>query len=108
MIVKPKVLCWKTLAEIEKEHGMQEAPYDDLHQDALIQEIVKHKYIICGDTHQNLCIPVFNDGYSLLSMRKWAELMDDAFLYISPLHHRENWFYMVSTCGIKENLPCYL
>lgn len=127
MIIKPKIICWKTLEAIEDgyyatekhyqplehkwhdatiHHDYKEAPFDDLHKDVLIQELVKNKYIICGDTHQNLCIPVFNDGYLLLSMRKWSELMDDAFMYMDPLHHREHWFYMVNTCDIKENLPC--
>ena len=31
-------------------------PFDEFHQDVLIQEIVKNNYIICGDTHQNFAI----------------------------------------------------
>jgi hypothetical protein len=48
-----------------------EADYDENYEDALIKELVDNQYIICGDTHQYKCIPVFDyDKYVILSMRK--------------------------------------
>lgn len=82
-----------------------ECDFDEWHEDALTQELVKHKYIICGDTHQHLCIPVFSDGYLLLSMRRWAEVMDNAYTHINPTKYPDPWFYMAATCAVKENLP---
>lgn len=96
------VKYWTTPDNLQ---GLRECDWDVWHEDALVQELVKNKYVICGDTHQNMRIPVFTDGYLILSMRKWAEVMDDAYLCMDPLHHREHWFYMASTCDIEERLP---
>ena len=49
-----------------------ECAIDQSHIDVLVQELVNNKYVICGDTHQHKAIPVFNDGYFLMSMRTWA------------------------------------
>ena len=64
----------------------------------LIQEIVKNNYIICGDTHQNFAIPIFNDGFLMLSMRRWAEVMNQAY-------GNQHNFYMAAVCDIQEKLP---
>lgn len=71
-------------------------------EDALIKELVDNKYAICGDTHQELAIPVFEDGYVLLSMRKWAEIMEKAWLMY---HDEASRFYLASLCKEKEVLP---
>lgn len=71
-------------------------------EDALIKELVDNKYVICGDTHQELAIPVFEDGYVMLSMRKWAEIMEKAWLMS---HDETPRFYLASLCKEKEVLP---
>lgn len=72
-------------------------------EDALIKELVDNKYIICGDTHQELAIPVFEAGYVLLSMRRWKEIMEKAWCLL----HNEEYpnFYMATVCSVKEVLP---
>ena len=97
---------WISASEID-EYG--ECAFDEFHEDLLIKELVNHKYIICGDTHQSeqhRCVPLFNDGYLFLSMRKWAEIMGKAYLYMNPLHYGIYLFYMKATCELEENLPC--
>ena len=87
---------------------MQFAPYvnecglDEFHEDALIKELIEKGYVICGDTHQFKAIPVFEDGYLLLSMRRWADIMQKAW--------REKYmtspnFYIASLCNQEEKLP---
>lgn len=99
---------WKTWGQIEEE-GLPECEFDDIYYDALIQELVQHHWIICGDTHQMMCIPVFIDGYLMLSMRKWAEIMSEAYACMYPCKQGDMLpsmaFYMATTCPIKENLP---
>lgn len=103
----PKLVEWKTEEEID---DTNECEFDELHHDVLIQELANNKYIICGDTHQHLCIPVFDDGYLLLSMRKWDEIMEEAFIefraqigvFIEP---PKGYFYMATSCPLEENLP---
>lgn len=95
-------------ADEESLRGLKECDFDEWHQDALIKELVNNKYIICGDTHQSPChpcVPVFNDGYLILSMRRWAEIMGEAYVHINPIAWPEPWFYMASTCTVKEELP---
>lgn len=82
-----------------------ECDFDELHRDVIVQELVKHRYIICGDTHQHCAIPVFEDGYLLVSMRVWASIMEDAYFQMNPTAYPEPWFYMATTCTVKENLP---
>lgn len=97
-----------TYADHEHLRGYKECEWDEFHQDALIKELVKNKYIICGDTHQSpefKCVPIFNDGYLILSMRKWAEVMSEAYFQMNPAKHPEPWFYMASTCTVEENTP---
>lgn len=121
-----KLIKWVSYAEIEKVQDlmdenpkkitdddyllMKEAPLDEQHWDTLIQGLVRNKYIICGDTHQNFAIPVFDDGYLLLSMRKWAEIMDEAAMLMYPtVYFKRNYsaicFYTGCTRAVKENLP---
>lgn len=86
-----------------------ECEFDEMHEDALVRELVEKKYIICGDTHQSPehpCVPIFNDGYVILSMRRWKEIMSYAYRYIDPSNNPD--FYMRATLEepIEENLPC--
>lgn len=123
-MLKPKIIKWMTyedLEQIQKEIQIEDAmsryipeiyevPFDEFHQDVLIQELVKNNYIICGDTHQNFAIPIFNDGFLMLSMRKWAEIMDEAAMLMNPVAYvRGNYssisFYIACTGAVKENLP---
>jgi hypothetical protein len=129
MIIKPKIMCWKTLEDIEDgyyttekhyqplehkwhdvtiHHDYKEAPFDDLHKDAIVQELVRNCYLIAGDTHQNKAIPLFNDGYILVSMRVWKELMTEAYWLMSTFKRKGDNpnFYMASVCDVKEVIPC--
>lgn len=111
--VLPRFKKWITLEQLDNNYmtqEIQECYFDEYHEDVLIQEIVKNKYIICGDSHQYLAIPVFSDGYLLLTMRRWAELMDraameiDGYSYVKG-NYNEHSFYMASSFNGKENLP---
>ena len=85
-----------------------EANFDEVHESSLIQELQKKGLIICGDEHQSkdfYFIPLFDDGYILLSMRRWGEIMaiavnqklgKDIYTYMD--------FYMRSTCPLTENI----
>ena len=86
-----------------------EAEYDQEHRDAIIKDLIENDYVICGDTHQSTdcdCIPVFDDGYIVLSMRAWAELMSEA---MNIRYHNSNFtsnymdFYMASICRYTEH-----
>lgn len=95
---------WISYSQIK---DYKECPFDDYHEDALIKELIEKNYIICGDTHQ--CseyntIPVFNDGYLMLSMRRWQEIMTEAYRIKSNNLDTPN-FYMASLCNIEEVLP---
>lgn len=119
---KPKFIGWFSYKDIDemftslgdipalKDRPVyHEAPYDAEHENAIITELVNNDYIICGDTHQSErynCIPVFEDGYILLSMRAWGGLMatarniiegEDKYTYLD--------FYMAGTYDGKEKLP---
>ena len=82
-----------------------EIELNEFYEDAIIKDMVENKYIICGDTHQNYAIPVFENGYCILSMRRWGELMSDVYrlrgYIISPN------FYLYALCAdkIEEKLP---
>lgn len=117
--MKPKIRYWQSLEQIEKgwitpatgpyscayQHYEKEADFDNLHRDTLVQELVKNKYIICGDSHQYLAIPIFNDGYIMLSMRKWSEIMEEVYKICNPDLNEMPNFYMACQCNIEENLP---
>ena len=118
-MIKPKIKYWQTLEQIEegrivpidnynssfRQYHEREAEFDELHRDTLIQELIKNKYVICGDTHQDLAIPVFNDGYAMLSMRKWKEIMEEAYEICNPDLNEMPNFYMSCLCSVEENLP---
>ena len=70
-----------------------------------VDYIVKNKYVICGDSHQHLAIPVFNDGYLILSMRKWKEIMEETYKICNPDLNEMPNFYMMCMCNVQENLP---
>ena len=105
-------LCYLS-SEEEKEMNelfpyVTECTIDELHIDALMQELVKHNYIICGDTHQRLAIPVFEDGYFFVSMRCWSQIMAIAFRFFkrgSERPYSEHDFYMATKCRLKERYP---
>lgn len=113
----PKIVKWisyKKLMEYEEKYKdkffIPEANYDESHKEVLMKEIIDNKYIICGDTHQNLFIPVFDDGYLLLSMRKWSEVMYESISMIDSIRSAidnldKNTFYIASVCPLKESLP---
>lgn len=92
---------------------LQECEYDDKHRDILIGELVKNRYVICGDTHQSYdhdCIPLFNDGYLIVSQRTWGEIMAEAYNLIQRSEGNEakydyRDFYIASLCKIKERIP---
>lgn len=118
-MIKPKIKYWQTLEQIEegwtvpidnhnsgfRQYHEKEVEFDELHRDTLIQELIKSKYVICGDTHQYLAIPVFNDGYAILSMRKWKEIMEEAYEICNPDLNEMPNFYMSCLCSVEENLP---
>ena len=84
-----------------------EADYDENYEDAIIKELVDNQYIICGDTHQNMCLPVFeHDKYIMLSMRKWGEIMAKAMNLIEGSDkYTYTDFYLISLCKKEEKLP---
>lgn len=95
---------WIPYSEVDK---YQECEFDNMHENALIKELVENNYIICGDTHQCsdfYAVPVFNDGCLVLSMRRWQEIMKEAYKLKNPFKSIPN-FYMASLCDIKERLP---
>jgi hypothetical protein len=116
--MKPKIKYWQTLKQLEKgwvipaldskscphQYYEKEAEFDELHRDTLLQELIQNKYIICGDTHQYQAIPIFNDGYLLLSMRVWNELMQEAYDIMSDDIYTHD-FYMACLCQVEEKLP---
>lgn len=118
-MMKPKIKYWQTLEQIEKgwvipaatpytcahQYYEKEADFDEMHKDTLVQELVKNKYIICGDSHQYLAIPIFEDGYLMLSMRKWKEIMEEVYKICNPDLNEMPNFYMMCLCNVKENLP---
>lgn len=85
--------------------------FNEFREDTLIKELVDNGYVICGDTHQVKAIPVFEDGYLVLSMRKWNEVMKKAF----EMNHNRTYgdlgaglyhnFYMASLSVDDEVLP---
>lgn len=65
--------------DIDKKY--KEAPFDDAHKEAVINALIKNDEIIYGDMHQSYNykgIPVFKDGYLMVSMRTWGGLMAEA------------------------------
>lgn len=82
----------------------REAKYDEDIEDALIKELIEKEYIICGDTHQYYCLPVFeNNRYLELSMRKWGEIMTEVWK-LRGFTTRPN-FYLKALCSEEEKLP---
>lgn len=118
-MMKPKIKYWQTLEQIEKgwvvpaiapytcahQYYEKEADFDEMHRDTLVQELIKNKYIICGDSHQYLAIPVFEDGYLMLSMRKWKEVMEEAYKICNPDLNEVPNFYMMCLCNVEEKFP---
>lgn len=88
-------------------NAFDEAEYDDNYEDAIIKELIDNEYIICGDTHQYKCIPIFDDDtYVMLSMRKWGEVMAKAMNLIEGSDKYQYIdFYLASLCKKEERLP---
>ena len=72
------------------------------------KELVEKNYIICGDTHQVLAIPVFDGNkYLELSQRRWGEIMADV-ANISKRYDKQFTyldFYLAGYCKLQEVLP---
>lgn len=117
-----KVIKWITREELENTFERKqtlagtwvdcplykEADFSQDYEDAIIKEIVDNDYIICGDTHQYLCLPVFEDNsYIELSMRRWAELMAQAFNLANNWENCDKYtdFYIASASIYHETLP---
>lgn len=84
---------------------IKEIDFNDFVEDVLIKELVDNGYIISGDTHQYYAIPVFEDGYLMLSMRKWGEIMIKVYeLTRGQTSYIPN-FYLKSLNDIEEVLP---
>lgn len=102
------ILDWKTWRQVMRERR-PECKFDENHYNILIKELVNEHLVICGDTHQAMAIPVFEDGYLMLSMRRWAEVMSEAYTCAHSCKQGDTLppmtFYMASTCPIEENLP---
>lgn len=128
--MKYKVKSWITLKQLEEKqklfrelfpcgagylteeyHNMQPfvseiEDFNDFYEDALIKEIIENEYVICGDTHQYYAIPMFENGYLVLSMRRWAEVMEKAWALMGWMT-RPN-FYLRAVCNsdlATEKLP---
>ena len=99
----PKLIGWTDESNIDVFN--KECEWDEAHHDALIQELVYNQYIICGDTHQHIRIPVFEDGYLLVSMRFWDSIMSEAYEEFSGEEPSRGYFYMACSCPTEENLP---
>ena len=100
-----KVIKWICADELNEQY--KEADYNEYCEDAIIKELVNNQYIICGDTHQCICIPIFEDNkYIVLSMRKWGEVMAKAMNLIEGSDKYDyKDFYLVSLCKHQEKLP---
>lgn len=84
---------------------IKEIDFNDFVEDILIKELVDNGYIISGDTHQYYAIPVFEDGYLMLSMRKWGEIMTKAYELTKGQTSYIPNFYLKSLNDIEEVLP---
>lgn len=84
---------------------IKEIDFNDFVEDVLIKELVDNGYIISGDTHQYYAIPVFEDGYLMLSMRKWGEIMTKAYELTKGQTSYIPNFYLKSLNDIEEVLP---
>lgn len=84
---------------------IKEIDFNDFVEDILIKELVDNGYIISGDTHQYYAIPVFKDGYLMLSMRKWGEIMTKAYKLTKGQTSYIPNFYLKSLNDIEEVLP---
>ena len=86
----------------------QEVELNEDIEDVIIKDIIENDYIICGDTYQSSCIPIFDNSYYIeISMRKWGEIMAQARNLKDnpePLYTYRD-FYLNSLCSMKEKLP---
>lgn len=105
---KVKFLCWIKGNEEELNY-IAPADFDDEHRREIIKQLVKHKYVFCGDTHQSqdhYCVPLFKDGYIEVSMRVWGDIMAEAQNIINKTNkYKYLDFYMAAACAVPEKLP---
>lgn len=117
---KPYIVGWFSYSDVENVFPKlrelpvigdcpiyKEAPYDEIHRDLIIKNLIDNDYVIYGDTHQSNehnCVPVFNDGYITVSMRTWGGIMADA---MNIKNHTREYDYMdFYMCGgIPERRP---
>lgn len=75
-----KIIKWVAYTDdIDKLYP--EAAFDDEHYNAVIDALMAMDKPIYGDMHQSYNyngIPVFEDGYYMVSMRTWGGIMADA------------------------------
>lgn len=105
---KVKFLCWLKGNEEELNY-IAPADFDDKHRREIVRQLVKHKYVFCGDTHQSqdhFCTPLFKDGYIEVSMRVWGSIMAEARNIVEKTDKYTYLdFYMAVACPISEKLP---
>lgn len=81
----------------------------DDHIDAVIKELAENDYIITGDEHQKSYIPVIKgEGYFMVSMRKWGEIMAEAYALAHPDYkpcYRD--FYLYEFCPFTQRVERY-
>ena len=104
---KKEVIKWITWKDIEENIYYEIDDFTEDYEKAIIKEIINNNFLICGDTHQEKCIPVFrNNEYVLLSMRRWGELMAEIERLRYPnKHYTYLEYYMACTCPEVERLP---
>lgn len=115
-----KVIKWVTLDVIQKSFTGYDGCYWPLHRpartntekefnncfDGIMKELIDNDYVIYGDTYQNGCVPIFDDfSYFDVSMRKWGEIMADAFNIKHNTHYTYKDFYLISFGSEEEKLP---
>ena len=97
-----KIVNWVSYDEADK---YPEAPYN--HELVLLDTLKREGYIICGDTHQRQCCPIFSDGTTLrYSFRAWGALMAYARNQVENQHKYDYMdVYMACVAAEDEVLP---
>jgi len=97
-----KIVNW---VSYDKADRYPEAPYN--HELVLLDTLKREGYIICGDTHQRQCCPVFSDGTTLRYLfRAWGGLMAYARNQVENQQKYDYMdFYMAGFITNDEVLP---
>ena len=75
--------------------------------DCIMTELLEKGYIICGDTHQKVAIPVLSgNNFVLLSQHEWAKIMADVMNFKEG-NNKYTYldFFSSKHCPIDEKLP---